>query len=309
MKIRSIAAAALLASTLLFNSHAGPLNKSSVSGSAKWVLHLDMEALGKTKAGSFFIKNVLEPKLAEFKEGGELNFQTTVGDIQSITAYGPGFDKESGGVLMVRSAGNTQKDLEALGGLAALSGDEGIKLTQGSPFTLYSVNNDFFIAPDIKGTVVLAKSRDQIDLARGILTGKGETMANSKMFSDLPNSPSGFFFLGMAEGFNETASMPPQAQVLKQTSGGRLVLGENADKLFLNLVLRGKTAESTTNIQQILQGIIALVRITQKDPDVTLLANSAKISSQSQNVTVNLEVPVSRAIEKIREDHFEGGVE
>jgi len=95
--------------------------------------------------------------------------------------------------------------------------------------------------------------------------------------------------------------LPAKAQVLKEAAGGQVVLGERGKNLCVNVVFKGKDQESTTNISQILQGLVALVRITQPDPDVAEFANSAKISTELRNVNVSFEVPVSRALSKLKE--------
>ena len=103
----------------------------------------------------------------------------------------------------------------------------------------------------------------------------------------------------MAQGLNEEVKIPAQAQVLREADGGRLVIGENEKDIFVNLVFRGKNEESTTKIQQVLQGIVALVSMSQQNKEVTELANSAKISGEGRNVSVTLQFPTVSAIERV----------
>ena len=87
--------------------------------------------------------------------------------------------------------------------------------------------------------------------------------------------------------------------MLREADGGRLLIGEDEKKVFLNLVFRGKSEESTTKIQQVLQGIVALVSMSQQNAEVTELASSAKITGEGKNVSVTLQFPTVKAIERV----------
>ena len=281
------------------SAFAGPLDKSKVSSGAKWLLHLDWEAFRQSHIGSHLTEKVIQPKLNENEGLKKLQLSLNLQNIASITAYGPVFEKNGEGVLMISSTADLKKDFEKLAGLAALSdGGNQVTLVQNDPFVLYRARGDVFIAPDIAGTAVLAKSREQITHAREVLLGKADNLAQSTAFQALPDSPNGYFVV-MAEGFNETAPFPPQAQILRETRGGRLVAGESANEFFAHLAFKGKDQEATLKIQQVLQGIIALISLSQNNKELTELAAATRISSEKDTVVINLKVPVTKAVEKI----------
>jgi len=293
------AASALTAASMI----AAPLSKNKVSKDAKWVLHLDVDAFRQSEFGSYLVSHILEPKLDAAKSANHLNFSMTFSNIASITAYGPNYEKNGEGVLLLETSANVKQDLDALVGLAALKADSGKKasIVQTEPYLLYNLNDELFVAPNVKRTVILAKSKEQIARAREVLLGASENLTASHAFENYPDANKTFFFMGMAEGFNQNMELPAKAQVLKEAAGGQVVLGERGKNLCVNVVFKGKDQESTTNISQILQGLVALVRITQPDPDVAEFANSAKISTELRNVNVSFEVPVSRALSKLKE--------
>jgi len=176
-------------------------------------------------------------------------------------------------------------------------------LLQQQPYLLYCFNKDVFIAPKVADTVLIAKSQEQIDNARDVLMGKAKTLAQNSEFGGYPETPNGFF-VGMADGFNDAEHhMPPQAQVLKEARGGRVALGETDRSLFVNLVFRGKDEEGSAKIQQVLQGLVALVSLSQQDKDITDLANATKVSLQGRNVIVDVHCPSNELIEKIEAKH------
>jgi hypothetical protein len=277
---------------------ATPLDRSVVAQDAKWVLHLDMEALRASQVGKFVIEKVIEPKFTKGLQEKNLTLSLAPGNISAVTAYGSKLQKEEGeGVLLIKTTADVKKDLETLTKTAAEEGKE-ISISQKEPYLVYNINDDFYVAPNIKGWVVVAKRKTNIEEGHAVLNGKKETLAAGNAFNEYPQLANTFFFLGMAQGFENTP-VPPQAQVLKETNGGRLALGEDADKLFVNLVLRGKTAESAMKVQQVLQGLVALVTLSGDKPELMELARNTQITNEAQNVTVNLSFPVSKAINKI----------
>lgn len=282
----------------LANASAEPLDKSRVAADAKWVVHLDFDAFRKSKVGAHIVANFLEPKI---KNSGMKEASINLTNVSAVTAYGTDFEKKGEGVLLVSTSADVKGDLDKLVKKSSEAEEDEKRVTQveQGPVPIYQVKGDLLVAPLKEGVVVAAKSREQLDLARELLSGKGKSLAKADAFKVFPEVADSFFFLGMAEGFNETAEIPAEAQVLRETDGGRLVMGEKDKSLFINLVFRGKDEESTTKIQQVLQGIVALVSMTQKDSDATELASSAKISGEGRNVSVTLSFPTVKAIERI----------
>jgi hypothetical protein len=280
---------------------ASPLELSKVANGSKWLIHLDFEAFRKTKVGAHVVDDIIQPRIDKSEKAQKLNLSINLQNISSITAYGPAFQKKANGVLVVETTADVKKDLDTLCGMSSLSGGSTLKLDHLKPYPVYSFKDEIFIAPGVQNAVLLAKSKDQLEAARQVLLGKSESMAKSQEFNDYPARGKTFFFIGMAEGFSESPAIPPQAQVLKETRGGRFVLGEKDDKLVANLVFKGKDEESTLKIQQVLQGIVALVSLSQENKEATELARAAKIASEGNTVSVDLLIPLQQAIEHIDE--------
>jgi hypothetical protein len=296
---------------------AAPLDFSTVSKDSKWLLHLDFDAFRKTKVGSHVTEKILQPKIDESEDIQKMNLSINLKNISSITAYGPAFaanveEVQNGeprhsavtknGVLLIQTTADVKKDLDTLTGISSLSGGEILKMAQLKPYPVYSFKEAIFIAPNVQNVVIVSQSREQLENARQLLLGQADSLAKTKTFSDYPVAANGFFFLGLAEGLNENAVIPPQAQVLKEARGGRLILGENQDKVFANLIFKGKSDESSLKIQQIFQGIVALVSLSQDNKDLTDLARATTIASEGRNVSVNLQFPIGKVIHHLDEN-------
>ena len=162
---------------------------------------------------------------------------------------------------------------------------------------LYSIANEIFVSPDKGGVVVVSKSQRQIELARDMMAGKKAKLDSNKLFTSFPGVSESFFFLGVADAFSDAGGNPPQAKILQMADGGRIVLGEQRDQLSLNLTLRGKTAEVTKQIQQVIEGMVALVSLGQPDnQDLLQLAKSTKVSSTAEMVSLNVDYPVAKVL-------------
>jgi hypothetical protein len=306
--MKHLARALSLTLVLISAVSAGPVQKERVPADAKWLLHLDFDKFRASKVGGYLTREVLEKKLAGPKADlkRDLNFDLDITKISSITAFGTDYQShpDANGVLLIKTDLDVQKALD--GAIQKISADSGgsaepIKKLPGSS-AAYSINDDVFVTIRPDKLVLLGKSRQPVEKAAAVLEGKAASLNSSKAFSGFPEVPKAFFFVAIAEAFNEDTPLPPQAKVLKMTDGGRLVLGENAENLFLNLTLKAKSSEVVSQMQQVIQGTVALASLSQEEnPDLMQLAQSVKVSSDDKMVTVGVEYPVAKAIEKLSE--------
>jgi hypothetical protein len=68
------------------------------------------------------------------------------------------------------------------------------------------------------------------------------------------------------------------------------------------VVLKAKDDDATLKIQQVFQGIVALLSLAQDNPELKELANAANIGSEGRNVTITVQFPVGKAIEHMAEE-------
>ena len=298
----------LLAGTLTaLGAVAGPLQPTQVADNAKWVLHLDVENLLTTQFGAFVEREFLEKKLS--KPVGKLEEQFGIAfnwrDVKSITAYGTDFKKttQGEGVLMIKSTfdfasalNSVIEKLEAIGAVSPL------EKFQSDAQLIYSAKNEVFGAPVGKDVFLVSKSQSQLEQALSVLAGKSPNLTAAKSFPSMNNAPSGFLTAAVADGFQTAAKLPPQANGLKNAESGRIVAGEKADKVFVNLSLNTRDSESATQIQQVLQGLLAFAVLTQQEnKDLATLVQGATVGGADKMVTLNLEVPCEAVIAKVSE--------
>jgi hypothetical protein len=295
---------------LALNAMSSPLQKEQVTADAKWVLHLDVDALRSTSLGDFVINQVLAAKLGSLTR--EFDFDLDWKKVASLTAYGTGYESEPGvnGVLLVNTVLDLQKVLDdAIAKTAQETNNKSasIQKTSNGEVTTYSLKDHLFVSFKTGRPVIVSKALNSIQKADEVLAGKSPNLASTKTFSEFPASQTPFFFMGAvnafkpnpepAEGSHDGDSMNPKAKILKLADGGRVVLGEDSNQLFLDLSLKAKSTEVVTQMQQVIQGMIALASLSQPDnKDLQALAQSAKVSSVGNIVTLKLGYPADQAV-------------
>jgi hypothetical protein len=292
---------------LALKTHADPLNKQHVSADAKWLIHLDCDNLRQTQVGGYLLNHFVEPHAAELANGLKLNVSLSniLQHISSLTAYGTEFNKgpEATGVLLINTDEDTQKVLVGVLAAQILAATNGpVKEVQSEGRTVYSFNNQVFISPQKGGPIAVSRSLGQLETAGDLFSGKGPNLASSKAFAEYPNISNSFFFVGVANVVDLPKGLPVQAKVLQMADGGRVALGEKDDRVFLDLSLRAKTADVTRQIQQVFEGIVALVSLGQPDnPELMDLAKSTKVSSIDQLVTISVQYPTNKLIARLND--------
>ena len=291
--------------------NAAPLQRSQVSADAKWLLHLDVEALRKTQLGASLMKSVVAEAGEDLKEDANLDLPAIIQNTRSILAYGTDYKsgKDGKGVLIWEGS----KEIEQIASAflvqqaeATKAGAGNVKLVRKGTQPTYAFGDDMHVMVRPGGGLILGRSMEQIDLATKVLESKSPSLQGTSTFSEYTMQPGNFFFLAYAEGFNKDAEVPPQASVLKLTDGGRLALGEADGKVRLQLTLKAQSTEVTQQIQQVVQGLLAIATLTQGGaPELQELIRGTQVNVQDRRVTVELTIPIDAALKQI--DKHGGG--
>jgi len=287
-----------------------PLKKEEVAADAKWLMHVDVDKLRTTKVGEYLMQQVLGSKLNELTR--QFDFDLDWNKVSSLTAYGTdyGSKRDFDGVVLIRTDLDLRKPLDAA--VEKMSKEDGkkpasVSKTQEGPVTTYSMKDSLFVSFQPGSPVIVGKSLNSIEKASGVLSGKSANLASTKTFSEYSKSQKAFFFLGAVEVFDPTQEpagqshdgeeFNPKAKILKLADGGRVILGEDSNELFLDLSLKAKSADVVTQIQQVVQGMIALAALSQSNnQDLQQLAQSAKVSSAGKIVSLKLGYPADQAV-------------
>lgn len=289
---------------------AAPLQRSLVAADAKWVLHVDMESLQKSKLGASLLKVAMDEVGADLKEGMHIDVPAIVAQTGSITAYGADFKPGPAGRGVLIWQGSKEVEQVVTGLLvqqaeAGKSGQGGIKAVREGADPVYAVGSNVFVAVRPGRGILVSPKLEEIDDASRVMDGKTPSLVEKAVFSEYAVLPGGFFFLALAEGFAQNAGLPAQAEVLKLAEGGRVALGEEADKLQLSLNLKAQTAEGATQIQQVLQGLVALASLAHvEEPELIQMKEWIRgtlVAVKEKMVTLDLNVPVDAVLKQLQD--------
>ena len=288
---------------------AGPLQRQEVAADAKWLLHLDIDQLRSTPEGDYLVKEIADRVVDEPKAvlKREVDFDLDFTKASSITAYG---DYSSNSVLLLKTDLDVERLVDAA--LIQMAKAKNIpswpvdkSVRDGALTYTFPDQVSLWIRPD--KIVLFSKSASATEKANEVLAGRVANLTSSSTFSDFPEAQKTFFFFGAAQGFNGYPDLNtktgmagtnnPKAKILKLTESGRIVMGQDADQVFVNFALKAKTPEVVTQMQQVIQGMIALASLTASDnDDVQLLTDSAKVSAAGNIVSLNLNFPADKAL-------------
>ena len=283
--------------TAVLTTRAESIQNSRIPADAKWLVHLDLENLRGTQLGKFALSQLDEP-LGALKGEFKMDLRPVLQKISSITAYGDDYAKgpQANGVLLIKMDAETRQILEGIIAAQMLAAkDESIKKVQQGAAVVYSLKDELHLAIEPDHLVIVSKSQKQIEKARSVLADKTATVDRVRAFSSLPSITNSLILLVVAEGFNDAMGLPPQAKIFQMTDAARLAFGERGDQAFVELNLLAKSNELIQQIQQVVQGMVALVSLSQmENPQLLELTRSLKVTAQEKMLLIKLEYPVAK---------------
>lgn len=291
---------------------AGPLEKTHVAADARWVLHLDLDALLASTVGDTLAREALDPKLAkptaDLKQ--QLGFDFDWRRIHGITLYGAEFSgpEHLRGVLLLDTDLDIAQGLELAlqyqtQKLAQLGGTPALERLATEAGPLYALHERLYIAPQPGVPVIVSQARQTLVKAQEVLTGGAPNLNAHASFSELCRAEPGSFFLVVAQGFSETAPVPPRAQVLKLAEALRLSLAESEGQVHARLDLNAKQPETASQMHQVLQGMMALLSLTQADhQELQALLQGTRVGLDGRTVTVDITLPAATVAQRITEE-------
>jgi hypothetical protein len=281
----TIAAMALVAS-IGAAVEAAPLDPSTVSADAKWLVHVDFDALRDSKVAQHARDEIMKHDIAATVIGmiKETSGMDVEKDLHGATAYGSGF-KPHAGVLIVYA----HADREKLVNLMKTRPD--FKTTQERDIELYSWteshgdrHHDVVVAFPKPGTGVFADSADQVKSAVAVLRGKGGLSSSSPLAGDLPK---GTILKLSAVGINET-DLPVKFDLLKKIERVSIVAGESEETDFNHVRVATTDAETAKQLKSIVDGVKATADLRLTDqPDLRAVVDATKVDVDDKTLAID----------------------
>jgi hypothetical protein len=273
----------------------GGLQKEQVPAGAKWVAHLDVEALVNSQLGQFLLKQLAAEGVDEkIKQFAEVFGFDPVKDLKSITAYGNEYVEEHG-VAILRGTVNREKIL------ALLEKNEGHKETKYGESTLHqwaekkteAVLTRFgcFYGDDL---TVIASSMELLKAAVDVLDKKADSLAKGDLAAVLLVPSVGSIAMIAAQDIVPKEN-DPQAAMVKKLQAISAEIGEANKSLYGKIVLVTRNAKDAEDIRKVIDGLLAIVSLAgaqAADSDATktqVLAMLKQIQVSGKEQVVNIE--------------------
>ncbi len=268
---------------------AAPLNKTTVSGKAEWVLHADMEALLKTKLAQLIRAELaeqgIEQKLADFKTFFSFH---PLDDIRNITVYGQGKEPTKGIVLVQGNFDQSKLDAMVRMNPTFQSSDYGKYAIDSWIDEKNHAGQRIFGVWHGTDRLLLSQGEDTVKTALDVLDGKADTAVGKTLVGEIPK---GAFLTIFAEKISEIVKGDQNAAVLQQAERLNLSAGEKDGRSFITGALVAKSAMESTNIAQAMQGMLAFAKLAtqEKMPRLNELANAIKVVAENESVGLHFE--------------------
>ncbi|MFT3867979.1 MAG: hypothetical protein QM715_05725 [Nibricoccus sp.] len=295
--------------TLAFSPFAhAALETNSVPADAKWIIHLDLDAVRESPVGkeivTFIEKNAELPKAANV----QIDIKKVIASINSATAYGTTFSqnpKEIDGTLILQGTDELRKIAEAVVTQFSISNPEIVSDIKGLPFAAYSIKNEVTVAFPPEPIILMSRSQPQLLKGYDLLRGKGPAAARgpSSLKGLIPKTRPLLVFAA-SEVPNTNGLFPenqPQARILKMAKSASIAIGQNDKLTTATLQLVASDDDLSEKLHTIVKGLVAMLSLAQSDDQqLNTFLQSAKTERNGRTVIVNLSYPTEGLLQMIR---------
>ncbi len=285
-------------------AQAEPLNLTRISEDAKWLAHVDVDAMRESTVVRQFYDTCLakhdaDKHFGRFAEHFGFDPRT---DLHGVTLYGSKLSKDEG-VMLVSATVNKQLLLEKAEKAPCheVTDYKTFKIhtwmhTQGKHE--HKVSGAFF-QDDL---LVFGSTVEKVQKALDVLKGDAANLAGKKDSPLAQEPPAGAVFVVRAVDLAE-AEVPCKSPLLKQSKLLSLVKGEHDGQWFGMGTLVTDSPEVADQVKQIIEGIGAMILLQHGDePEIKELIRQYKLSVQDSTVTLTFKASaevVVRQVEKI----------
>ncbi|MGE5610511.1 MAG: hypothetical protein ACM359_14770 [Bacillota bacterium] len=278
-----------LASSL---ARAAALDPKQVPADAKWVLHVDFDALKESSIGKLILKEL--EKKDEFQQG-ILNIELWAGvklpqDLHDVTLYGKTFDNKTV-VVLIRG---TIEPAKITNLLQMVSQFNSTKHGERDVYSWQDKGKQLYGSLHGSTLIISGGSQENLDAALDLLDGKGEALKASSGLAT--GAAAGTLVYVAGDGLSELKQA--KNPMVNQAETARLSLREQGDQLLLNAAVTAKTAQFAEQMRASLEGIKAMVTLAASnenaDPKAKAVAAALQtLTAKSQDKTLNIECRVS----------------
>jgi hypothetical protein len=259
----------------------GTIPASIVPDGARWIAHLDMEKFVATDFYAYLEKNGrFDFRVRDVERWLKIDVPR---DITGVTVFGLGPDEDE---TVFALAGKFDK--QRLMNLLEL--DEDHKEYAYGAFTVHSMVDDDFGAFVSDSLIVFSSDRGALEKALDAAGGKTKAFASSKLAAALKDVPAGAFLSGVVDDLSGLGKEIHQSKLIEKASGLFFAAQEKQSVLQVRVQMTADTAENSKNVADLVQGVIALGRLSEGRGEMAGFASLAeKIQVKQDGKIVRIE--------------------
>ena len=137
--------------------------------------------------------------------------------------------------------------------------------------------------------IIAGKSETAVTAALEVLDGSSPSLAGVKTLPELGCPDKGNVIQAIVRKF-DFGNQDPNAAIFKMSKIVRFQAGETADHLTATLSFEAKDADTATQISAIAQGLVALLKLQQGNPDILKIANAVSLHQDGPIVTATASI-------------------
>lgn len=286
------------------SAHAA-LNPAHVSADARWIVHVDFDALRTSAIGRELVAEIEKAQAGATGGAIGLNVAKLLGTIGTLTAYGANLDKDPmaiDGALIAQGTPDLRKIAESLLLQGTIAEPKVFAEAADFPFPTYTISDpnaktedktQVLIAFPPEPIVLVSKSKAQLLKARDVFRGTTPSLAKT------PASPLNRLGTHADRAYLYAATVvptesvfpqnAPQTRMLLLANAGSIALGERGENTFAHAELVASSSKNAEKLTKILQGMTAVLSLAEStDKHLAEFINSTTVSRNGDAVTLDL---------------------
>ena len=278
-------------------------NRKAVEQGAAWAVHVDFDALRRSKIGEFILAEAQTAERKEHLAAAKGMFGVDpLQALHGVTLYSSTGKPEDGVALV-----HTEMDSERLVGLAEMAEDYQ-KDSHGAHSIHHWLDNKrqekeggeprTYAAIYKNKIVAFAQKESRLRSALDVLDGKQDSLGES-VFPAFGNRTDGLIAQGFAQKL-EAPDKGPHAAVFKNAKKAWFQLQQQNEKLSGALRLQADDPEKAAQIASVAEGLIALLNLQAEKTKAKMVAEHLKVEVDGTDAALQIEIPVDDVLALVK---------
>jgi hypothetical protein len=275
---------------------AAKVDKINISKDAKFVAHLDLDAIRASKTGTTLLGKVRQEEGREkFEALVEIIGFDPLTAIQGATMSGNG--EEDNGILVVRHKADNVKLLAFM-----KLGEHYRKIEHGKHEIHGAGDRDDgergYVSFVNDTTAVLAPSGELAAKAIDLVSGKRAATQLPPSLASIGKDTKNAFLVAYADV--SAISDIDDENIKQMAKEASLVLGESDGKLILSLAVDAYDADTAEQMEAMVNGLIGFARLSQEEnPEIKDILKGLKVTRKEATLSIHFAIGVDKFFELI----------